>query len=134
MSSMETWLKTYLNGTGAVAGTVHLHVDGALALAAAVNIPPMVLDKVQQIPCGKGMAGMALQYNKPIQTCNLKGDETGHVKPGARAVDAKAAVAFPLHDADGSVVAVVGIAFPDERELDEATVADFSRQAEDCPL
>ncbi|MDJ0841162.1 MAG: GAF domain-containing protein [Acidobacteriota bacterium] len=132
--NMESWLKNYLEGVGAVAGTVHLHHDRVLTLAAAVNIPPPVLDKVRQIPYGKGMAGMALQYNKPIQTCNLKEDESGHVKPGARAVDAKAAVAFPLHDRDGAVTAVVGIAFPDERELDDALVADFCQTARDCPV
>ena len=63
------------------------------------------------------MAGLALERNSPVQTCNLREDRTGDVRPGARAVDAKAAVALPVHDPSGAVVAVAGIAFDHEREL-----------------
>jgi L-methionine (R)-S-oxide reductase len=45
------------------------------------------------------------------------GDVTCAVKPGAKAVDAQATVAMPVRDESGSVFAVVGVAFADEREI-----------------
>ena len=119
-SSMEEWLSGFLAGAGAVAGTIHVHQDGGLRLASAVNIPPPVQQVVAWVPSGKGMAGLALERGEPIQTCNLKEDESGAVKPGAKAVNAKAAAAFPVRDASGGIVAVVGVAFNDEREIDRA--------------
>ena len=59
-------------GTGAVAGTVHLHRDGALQIAAAINIPEPVLRATSSIPSGKGMAGLALERDEPVTTCSLK--------------------------------------------------------------
>jgi hypothetical protein len=39
------------------------------------------------------------------------------VKPGAKAVNAQAAVAMPVRDSAGGILAVVGVAFADEREI-----------------
>src|SRR5579871_1280211 len=100
---MNAWLRDLLGRHGAVAGTVHVVRGDALAIVAAVNIPPKVQEVTATIPMGKGMAGLAWQHDKPIQTCNLKEDATGAVKPGAKAVDAKAAVALPIHDGSGTV-------------------------------
>ncbi|HMC62143.1 MAG TPA: GAF domain-containing protein, partial [Candidatus Solibacter sp.] len=108
------------SGAGAVAGTVHLHTEGGLRLAAAVNIPPPVRQAVQWVPSGKGMAGLALERGVPVQTCNLREDRTGAVKPGARAVNAQAAVAMPVRDRAGAIVAVVGATWMDEREIQGA--------------
>jgi hypothetical protein len=79
------------------------------------------------------MAGLAWRHGAPIQTCNLKEDETGTVKPGARAVDAKAAIAIPVFDGDGAVRAVVGIAFLEEGELPADRVAALAEQAARLP-
>ena len=59
--NLQTWLATFLNGEGGVAGTVHLHENDGLRLAAAVNIPPKVQEVVAWVPSGKGMAGLALE-------------------------------------------------------------------------
>jgi hypothetical protein len=115
--SMQEWLDDYVRSTGGVAGTVHVRQGEGLALAAAVNIPPPVAEAVRWVPWGKGMAGMALETGEAVTTCNLKEDDTGRVKPGAKAVSAQAAVALPLKDACGSVIAVVGVAFKEEREI-----------------
>jgi L-methionine (R)-S-oxide reductase len=115
--ALKSWLSSYLHQTGAVAGTVHWRTDGGLRLAAAVNIPPKVQELVAFVPTGKGMAGLALERGEPVQTCNLKEDNSGAVKPGAKAVNAQAAVAMPVRDAAGTIVAVVGIAFMEEREI-----------------
>jgi hypothetical protein len=90
-----------------------------LKLASAVNIPEKVREIVATVPNGKGMAGLALQNGMPVHTCNLKEDTSGSVKPGAKAVDAQAAVAIPVRDARGFIFAVVGIAFREEREWTE---------------
>jgi L-methionine (R)-S-oxide reductase len=130
VQDMTSWLTNYLAEMRGVAGTVHLHESGGLRLAAAVNIPPVVRHAVEWVPSGKGMAGLALERGEPVQTCNLKADPTGDVKPGAAAVDAKAAVAMPVRDPRGAIVAVVGIAFSDDREIEREELERLSRGAE----
>ena len=121
---LETWLRQTLAEVNATSGTVHIHENDGLRLAAAVNIPPPVQQIVQWVPNGKGMAGLALQRREPIQTCNLQEDRSGAVKPGAKAVNAQAAIAIPVQDSTGNVLSVVGIAFQDEREF---TLADIEK-------
>jgi L-methionine (R)-S-oxide reductase len=55
------------------------------------------------------------------------------VRPGARAVDARGAVALPVHDAAGAIRAVVGLAWMDERTLSDAEVAAIARDAASLP-
>ena len=124
------WLRALLGRHGAIAGTVHVVRDDLLRIAGAINIPPKVVEITATIPIGKGMAGLAWEQGKPIATCNLKDDETGAVRPGAKAVDGKAAVAVPVRDAAGNVRAVVGLAWADERELTDAQVAVIGADAE----
>lgn len=134
-SKTQSWLETFVGEHSGVAGTVHrTTADGALSLAAAVHIPPKVLELIQIVPRGKGMAGLALEHNEPISTCNIKDDQTGRVRPGAKAVDAQAAVALPVHDATGVVRAVVGIAYREQRELTESELAQLSSAAAQLPL
>ena len=114
---LQSWLDTLLKDAGGVAGTVHLHEQGGLRLAAAVNIPAKVQEVVTWVPSGKGMAGLALERGEPVQTCNLQEDRSGAVKPGAKAVNAQAAVAMPVRNTSGVILAVVGVAFADEREI-----------------
>jgi hypothetical protein len=112
-----------LRKAGAVAGTVHLREGDGLRLAAAVNIPPPVQEAVAWVPYGKGMAGLALERGTPVQTCNLQEDRSGAVKPGAKAVNAQAAVAIPVRDSSGDIRCVVGIAFAEERVIDDAELS-----------
>jgi len=131
--SINEWLRGLLGRHGAVAGSVHVVNGDHLAITAAVNIPPKVQEITAQIPLGKGMAGLAWQHDKPIQTCNLKEDTSGQVKPGAKAVDGKAAVAMPVHDASGMVRAVVGLAWTDERELSDGELSKIATDAASLP-
>jgi L-methionine (R)-S-oxide reductase len=130
----QAWLSVLLARHGAVAGTVHVVRGDVLAIVAAVNIPPKVQEVTASIAMGKGMAGLAWQSDRAIQTCNLKDDTSGAVKPGAKAVDARAAVALPVHDGAGSVRAVVGLAWMDERVLSDDVIAAIARDAEDTPV
>ena len=123
------WLQDFVRVNGGAAGTVHRVLNGDLVLEAAFNIPEPVRQVTARIPRGKGMAGLALERNAPVSTCNLKTDTTGDVRPGAKAVDAKAAVAVPVRDSSGEVRAVVGIAYPDERDLSDAHMAELTQDA-----
>lgn len=131
--SLETWLKNFLSDHGAIAGTVHYLKGDALELAASINIPPPVVEKTRSIPRGKGMAGLAWERDELVSTCNLKTDNTGDVQPGARAVNAQAAVAIPVHGETGEVRAVVGIAFIGDRDFGADELERFKRAAEVLP-
>jgi hypothetical protein len=130
---VEAWLRAFVAESGGAAGTVHRVEGQELVLEAAFNIPEPVKRITARIPKGKGMAGLALERNAPVSTCNLKTDETGDVRPGAKAVDAKAAVALPVHAADGQVRAVVGIAYADERDIGDALLESLGQQAAGLP-
>src|SRR5436190_13276568 len=113
----QQWLERFIADLDAFAGTVHVQRGDDLYLTAAHNIPPHVVQIVAHVPHGKGMAGVAQVKKAPVQTCNLQTDASGTIKPGAKAVDAQAAIALPVLRDDGEVRAVVGIAWSDEREL-----------------
>src|SRR5687767_9071894 len=132
-NDLDQWLRSYIARNGGVAGTVHLRGSDQLELRAAVNIPPKVVEIVREIPRGKGMAGLAWERDEPVHTCNLKSDTSGDVRPGAKAVDANAAVAIPIHDAGGALRGVVGIAYMGERDITEAELAGLRAQAEALP-
>jgi hypothetical protein len=118
--AQQEWLEAFIAEQDAIAGTVHVQRGEDLFLTAAHNIPPPVAAIVARVPHGKGMAGMAQVKKAPVQTCNLQTDETGNIKPGAKAVDAQAAVALPVLDGEGAVRAVVGIAWSKEGEIGQA--------------
>jgi len=121
----DEWLAEYLRSLGAVAGSVHLVEGVGLRLAGAVNLPEKVQAVVEWVPCGKGMAGQALERGEPVFTCNLKGDSSGAVRPGAKAVDAQAAVAMPVRNGSNVIVAIVGFAFAEQRDFTKADLEAF---------
>lgn len=130
---VQAWLEHFLGTQNAVAGTVHSHFRSkektGLELVAAVNIPAKVQEIVAWVPPGKGMAGQALVQGVPIQTCNLKDDPSGAVRPGAKAVDAQAAVALPVKSSSGEISAVVGIAYSHEHVFDPEELARLQEAA-----
>jgi L-methionine (R)-S-oxide reductase len=115
--AQQEWLESLIAELHGAAGTVHVQHGEDLYLAAAHNIPPAVVAIVAHVPHGKGMAGVAQVKKIPVQTCNLQTDDTGNIKPGAKAVNAQAAIALPVFDGTGAVRAVVGIAWSQEREI-----------------
>lgn len=118
--AQQKWLESFIAQHDGIAGTVHVNRGEDLYLTAAHNIPPSVVAIVAHVPHGKGMAGMAQVSKEPMQTCNLQTDATGNIKPGAKAVDAQAALALPVLDDLGAVRAVVGIAWSKEGEIGPA--------------
>jgi L-methionine (R)-S-oxide reductase len=122
-----------LTSHGGIAGTVHLLEGDLLRLASSVNIPPPVVKLTETIPKGKGMAGLAWERGTIVSTCNLKEDKSGDVRPGAKAVDAQAALAIPVHTPSGDLRAVVGIAFMGERDFSQEELAAFEAAAASLP-
>jgi len=131
--ALDDWLAQFVASRGGVAGTVHRREGDVLSLAAALNIPPPVLEKTRTIPRGKGMAGLAWERDDVVATCNLKADQTGDVRPGAKAVNAQGAVAIPVHDASGGLRAVVGVAFAEDRDFSADELAVLRTLAEALP-
>lgn len=129
----QNWLQSFVPAQGAVAGTVHWHIQSeektGLELVAAVNIPQKVQEIVEWVPPGKGMAGQALTQGLPIQTCNLQDDSSGAVRPGAKAVNAEAAVALPVKSASGEISAIVGIAYNHQRSFDPEELSRMEQEA-----
>jgi len=115
--AQQDWLELFIAEHDGIAGTVHVQRGEDLYLTAAHNIPLPVVAIVAHVPRGKGMAGLAQVKKAPVQTCNLQTDATGNIKPGAKAVNAQAAVALPVFDHASAVRAVVGLAWTGEREL-----------------
>jgi hypothetical protein len=129
----QQWLEAFVAREHGVAGTVHRVRDDDLQLTAALNIPPPVLAAVARVARGKGMAGLAQLRGQPVQTCNLKTDDSGQVRPMAKLVDGQAAVALPVVGADGNVRAVVGISFGFEGEIPAEAAGALVRAADSLP-
>lgn len=131
--AQQQWLESVIAELGGIAGTVHVQRGEDLYLTAAHNIPPNVVAIVAHVPHGKGMAGVAQVRKQPVQTCNLQTDETGNIKPGAKAVDAQAAIALPVLDDAGALRAVVGIAWSKEGEIGPAAEQAMMETAAGLP-
>ncbi len=114
MNSPVAWaevLSAVLKDFECVTGTIHRtdSQTGLLVLAAHQGIPPFVLDKIQTIPFGKGIAGCAAERREAVQLCNLQIDATGVAKPAAKQTNVQGALAIPLINSDHKVVGVLGI-------------------------
>ena len=103
-------LAEVLQNFSCVTGTIHRtdSSSGLLCLLAHQGIPPFVLDKINTIPFGKGIAGCAAARQEPVQLCNLQIDESGVAKPAARQTHVQGAIAVPILS-DGKVLGVLGI-------------------------
>ena len=97
---------------GCQAGTVHLLRDGVLKLAAHRNIPPPVVQIVETVPIGKGIAGLAAERREPVTICNLQTDTSGQARPGAKATGMEGSLAVPMMNG-GELRGVLGIAKAD---------------------
>ncbi len=106
-----------------VTGTVHRldPTSGLLELVAQRGIPEAIMSRVQRIPVGKGMAGLAAERREPVQVCNLQTDESGQAKPAAKMTEMAGSVAAPMI-ANGELVGTIGIARPDAFEFSQAQI------------
>jgi putative methionine-R-sulfoxide reductase with GAF domain len=116
-------LDQILRAFGCVVGTIHRFdaPSGILQLAAQKGIPPTILEQVQAVPVGKGMAGLAAQRREPVQVCNLQTDTSGAAKPGAKETRMEGSIAVPMLVGD-TLRGVLGVAKPIVYEFSEAEI------------
>lgn len=126
---MRERLAAILKQFAADSGTVHLMgSDGQLYLVAAIGIPDPVLNVIQTIPVGKGMAGLAAERKEPVNICNIQSDTTGEVRPGAKATGLQGSVAIPML-VEGRVTGVLGVANHTERMFTDDEIARLLKTA-----
>lgn len=114
----EAALATIVEDLAADSGTIHLlGEDGLLHLqAASPGMPEPVLQMIRAIPVGKGMAGLAVERGQPVDACNIQTDDSGDVRPGARATGLEGAIVVPIFRAE-AVVGALGVANRRERRF-----------------
>ena len=127
MKDLDQALANIVAQVGADSGTIHLlGEDGVLHLRAATrNIPALVLEAVKLVPVGKGMAGLAVERNAPVDACNIQSDQSGDVRPGAKATGLQGAIVVPIVR-DGRAVGALGVANFRERTFTAEEIAMLS--------
>jgi putative methionine-R-sulfoxide reductase with GAF domain len=120
-----TVLSTVLKDFECVTGTIHRtdSQTGLLVLTAHQGIPPFVLDKIQSIPFGKGIAGCAAERREAVQLCNLQIDATGVAKLAAKQTNVQGALAIPLINDENKVVGVLGIGKMQPHEFSDEEIS-----------
>lgn len=111
--SWQELLSDTINAFDCSTGTIHtLDQDTQLlALQAHQGIPDFLLPKMERIPIGKGMAGIAAERRKPVEMCNLQTDGSGVARPAAKETKVEGSIAVPML-LDGELYGTLGIAKP----------------------
>ena len=122
-------LQRIVSDFAADSGTIHfLGDDGMLHLAAAsAGMPEAVLAIIRIIPVGKGMAGLAVERAQPVDACNIQTDNSGDVRPGAKATGLAGSIVVPIFDG-AEVVGALGVANRCERTFAESEVAQLMQE------
>jgi signal transduction protein with GAF and PtsI domain len=123
-AALHAVLDQLLSTFGCAVGTVHsLDQDsGMLHLRAHRGVPETLLSRVQLIPIGKGMAGLAAERRVPVQVCNLQTDTSGAAKPAAKETGMQGSCAVPMLLAD-RLCGVLGVAKPVACEFSQEEIA-----------
>lgn len=79
-------------------GTIHFwdKRSNLLLLKASSGLPEFLIPKLQQIPTGKGMAGIAAERLQPVELCNLQTDKSGTARPAAKESKVEGSIAIPM--------------------------------------
>ena len=117
---MATILRETIEAFDCVAGTLHRAEGDHLHLVTHVRMPDSVLEHIETIPIGKGMAGLAADRREPVQVSNLQTDDTGVAEPRARDTGMEGSVAAPVIASDGTLKGAIGVAKPDAYEFSTA--------------
>jgi GAF domain-containing protein len=108
-------------------GTIH-RLDQAkqlLHLVTQIGLPPFMLDIVNTIPVGKGIAGETVVRGGPVTMCNLQTDTSGVAKPGAKQTGVGGALCVPIRRGE-TIVGTIGVGTKREYEYtpDETRLLD----------
>lgn len=113
-------------------GTIHILDKSTklLELKAHEGIPPFLLPKMNSIPIGKGMAGIAAERKEPVEMCNLQTDGSGVARPAARETKVEGSIAVPML-LNGDLYGTLGIAKPVPYDFTEEETNDLMRIGEE---
>ncbi len=105
-------------------GTLHeMGPDGMLHLKAWTGgIPEQLLPLIETIPVGKGIAGLAVERQEPVNMCNLQADQSGDVRPRAKKTGVQGSICVPLMTG-GKAVGALGVATQQERDFSDSEIA-----------
>ena len=98
-------------------GTLHRREADGLRLVASVGIPDTVRSRIETIPIGKGMAGLAAERMEPVDVCNLQTDDSGVAEEGARATGMEGSLTAPIIAEDGTLDGTIGVAKLEQYEF-----------------
>lgn len=118
--ALEAFLRDVLEEFDCASGTLHRAEGDELKLVAQKGIPDFVLAKIETVPIGKGMAGLAAERREPVQVCNLQTDDSDVAEPGARETMMEGAIVAPIKRSDGTLKGTIGIAKPEPYEFTPA--------------
>ncbi|WP_194974821.1 GAF domain-containing protein [Aquiflexum lacus] len=109
----QSFLTEIISAFDCTTGTIHVldKETNLLRLKAQQGIPDFLLPKMEAIPIGKGMAGIAAERKKPVEMCNLQTDESGVARPAAKETKVEGSIAVPML-LDDELFGTLGIAKP----------------------
>lgn len=113
-ANLQAILEQTLSCFGCVVGTIHSldSTSELLKLRAQKGIPEAILNQVNVIPIGKGMAGLAVLRREPVQVCNLQTDNSGVAKSGAKDTKMEGSITVPMLFGE-TVRGALGVAKPE---------------------
>ena len=114
-------LQSILEAMNCRTGTIH-RLDpesDLLTLVAQIGIPAELLDKVNAIPIGKGIAGAAAEKRDAVQLCNLQTDTSGVAKPDAKKTQVAGSLAVPIINSNDQLVGTLGVGMFEPHEFDD---------------
>ncbi|SHI37290.1 GAF domain-containing protein [Pseudozobellia thermophila] len=117
----DTVLHSVISHFDCATGTLHFldQETSLLKLRAQKGIPPFLIPKVEVIPIGKGMAGIAAERREAVEMCNLQTDDSGVARPAAKETKMEGSIAAPLL-LNGTLYGTIGIAKPVPYDFTEA--------------
>jgi len=121
--SLDNLLRATLAQFHSDTGTVHRLDEPAqlLHLVAHVGLPAHLIEVVQTIPVGKGIAGETAAKNRPVTICNLQTDTSGVARPAAKQTGVGGAICVPIRQA-GKLLGTFGIGTVREHEYSAAEI------------
>lgn len=115
--NLSSALNETIDEFGCAAGTIHRAEDEVLTLVAHEGMPAEVRDRMERIPFGKGMGGLAAERREPVQICNLQTDDSDVAESGARSSGLEGTIAVPMLGPDDDVKGVLGVGKREEYEF-----------------
>src|SRR6478752_7939672 len=114
MSATPDWnvmLNSILENFGCQTGTIHqANRRQTLLLVCQTGLPDFLLEKISNIPFGKGIAGAAAERGEPVELRNLQQDLGGVAKPDAQKTGVSGSLAVPIFSkTSGEVIGTLGI-------------------------